>query len=108
MRNSEGNHSHKMHCSKKLKVQVSSEQRGGGSAQKYYKTGFECRESGFLSYILYGDFCHTFCVGISGIHFVWGFLSYILYGGGWRRRMLDLWKSSSLAMRGVRLKSFQY
>ena len=34
----------------------------------------------YLSYILYGDFSHTFCMGISLIHFVWGFLSYILYG----------------------------
>ena len=59
-----------------------------------------------LSYILYGDLSHTFCIGISStlrapilytyeirgplshtfcvgtslIHFVWGFLSYILYG----------------------------
>ena len=27
-----------------------------------------------LSYILYGDFSHIFCMGISLIHFVWGFL----------------------------------
>ena len=28
------NHSHKMHCNKKLKVQVSSEQRGGSEHEK--------------------------------------------------------------------------
>ena len=31
-----------------------------------------------LSYILYGDFSHIFCMGISLIHFVWGFLQLLV------------------------------
>jgi hypothetical protein len=35
----------------------------------------------YLSYILYGDFSHTFCMGISLIHFVWDSTFFLLKSG---------------------------